>query len=56
MEPGNGGGPGASGGAVAMALIVALVVLMMVNIGGGLTRPPIASPHMAAAQTTHGQG
>jgi hypothetical protein len=56
MEPGDGRGLGASGGAVAMALIVALVVLMMVNIGGGLTRPLIASPRVAAAQTAHGQG
>jgi hypothetical protein len=56
MEPGNGRGLGSSGGAVAMALIVAIVVLMMVDIGGGLKRPLIAPPHLAAAQTAHSQG
>jgi hypothetical protein len=57
MEPANGGGMGASGGAVAVALIVAAVVLVMVNFGGGVTRPLIASPHAATvAQTSQGQG
>jgi hypothetical protein len=57
MEPANGEGLGAFGGAVAMALIVAVVVLlMMVNIGGGLTRPMFA-PHVATAQASSpGQG
>lgn len=56
MEPANGGGLGGSGGAVAMALIVALVVLLMVNTGGGLTRPMFA-PHVARAQASSpGQG
>jgi len=56
MEPGNGRGLGSSGGAVAMALIVAIVVLLMVSIGGGQTRPLVASPHLAAAQPAHSQG
>jgi hypothetical protein len=55
MEPGEGGGLGASGGAVLMALIVAIVVLIIVDIGGGLTRPLIAPPHIAAAQATTSQ-
>jgi len=49
MEPGDGGGLGASGGAVVAALIVAVVVLLIVNIGGGLPRP-IFAPHVATAQ------
>ncbi len=47
MEPGDGGGLGASGGALLMALIVAIAVLLMVDIGGGLTRPLMAPPHSA---------
>jgi hypothetical protein len=56
MEPGNGGGLGASGGAVVAALIVAVVVLLMVNIGGGLKRPMLTQPHVAMAQAASGQG
>jgi hypothetical protein len=56
MEPGNGGGLGASGGAVAMALIVALVALLMVSIGGGLRAPMFAQPHVAMTQAPQGQG
>lgn len=56
MEPGDGRGRGSSGGAVAMALIVAIVVLMMVSIGGGLKRPLVAPPRVAAAHTAQSQG
>ncbi|HXQ17648.1 MAG TPA: hypothetical protein VN814_23775 [Caulobacteraceae bacterium] len=55
MEPGNGGGLGASGGAVVAALIVAVLVLLMVNIGGGL-RPVLTQPHVAMTHAPQGQG
>ncbi|HLY80673.1 MAG TPA: hypothetical protein VKQ70_14930 [Caulobacteraceae bacterium] len=52
MEPGNGRGLGASGGAVLMALIVAIVVMLMVQVGGGLTRPLMTPPHAATARAS----
>jgi hypothetical protein len=52
MGPARNGGLGASGGAVLMTVIVAIVVLIMVEIGGGLTRPLYAPPHAATAQAT----
>jgi hypothetical protein len=56
MEPGNGRGLGAAGGAVLMTLIVAIVVLLMVHVGGGLTRPLMTPPHAATAQAAATQG
>jgi hypothetical protein len=50
MGPANSGGLGASGGAVLVAVIIAIVVLIMIDIGGGLTRPLIAPRHAATAQ------
>ncbi len=52
MEPANNGGLGASGAVVLTTAIVAVVVMIMVEIGGGLTRPLYASPHAATAQAT----
>jgi hypothetical protein len=40
---------GATLGAVAVAVVVAIAVLAMVSIGGGLTRPIVTSPQVAAA-------
>ena len=50
MEPGDGGGLGASGGAVVVA-----VVVLLVNISGGLTRPMFAR-HVTTQAAFSGQG
>ena len=55
MEPGDPGGLGSSGVAVAAALIVAIAVLVMVSIGGVMTRP-LVTPHVAMAPRAQSQG
>jgi hypothetical protein len=52
MGPANNGGLGASGGAVLVTAIVVAVVLIMIEFGGGLTKPLYAPPHTATAQAT----
>jgi hypothetical protein len=57
MGPGNGGrGLGSAGGALAATLAVAAVTLVMVALGGGLTKPLVKHlPHVATAQASQSQ-
>jgi hypothetical protein len=52
MGSANNGGLGASAGAVLMAVVVAAAVLVMVEFGGGMTKPLYAPSHAAAQATT----
>ena len=57
MGPGRYGGLSMTLGAVAMAFVVAVAVMAMVAVGGGLTRPLVASaPQVASAAASAPQG
>ena len=52
MGPGRYAGKATTLGAVAFAIVVAIVVMAMVSVGGGLNRPIVTSPQVAAAAAT----
>ena len=49
MGPGRYGGRATTLGAVAFAVVVAIAVMAMVSVGGGMNRPIVTSPQVAAA-------